>query len=80
MGPAIRRYAVLIGWRDPVSKEPDTVIDSDICVVLAFTAPQAIDEAIRQVKRPEMSTLAEVASVHLLSPDEEAEIAEMTAS
>jgi nitrogen fixation protein FixH len=80
MGPAIRRYAVLVGWRDPVSEEPDTVIDSELCVVQAFTAPQAIDEAIWQVERPEMSTLAEVASVHLLSPAEEAEIAEMTAS
>ena len=79
MGPASRQFAVLIGWRDPVSNEPDVVIDSRIYRVRAFTAAQAINTAIRHVDRPKMSTLSEVASVHLLSPAEEAEIAGMTA-
>jgi len=79
MGPAIRRYAVLVGWRDPASAEPHAMIDSQIRPVMAVNAAQAIDTALSEADPPEMSPLAEVASVHLLSPSEEAEIAGMTA-
>jgi hypothetical protein len=78
MGPALRRYAVLIGWREPLSDEPEITTNSEITRVRAFTAQQAIETALAVAPRP--SPLAEVSSIHLLSPAEEAEIAEMTAS
>lgn len=77
MGPALRMYAVLLGWREPFSADPHGTTPSPVFRVEALTAQQAIDTALVRASRP--SALAELASVHLLSPSEEAEIAGMAA-
>lgn len=75
MALKLRRYAVLIGWRDPAGPDPHTMQDSGIFRVGAPTAPQAIESAIVHALRPPLSPQGEIAAIHVLSPSEEAEIA-----